>query len=85
MPTLKARDRVYKEDSDKAALLLQTFFPLQPELQGEEETREVAETDFSNLIGSQMPEEEVERAIFKSNLRKAPRPNGLSFQVWQEL
>ena len=32
-----------------------------------------------------MPEEEVERAIFRSNLRKAPGPNGLPFQVWQEL
>jgi hypothetical protein len=32
-----------------------------------------------------MPEEEVERAIFESNPRKALGPDGLSFQLWQEL
>ena len=32
-----------------------------------------------------MPEEEVERAIFGSNLRKVLGPNSLPFQVWQEL
>lgn len=70
----------------KQTPLLQTFFPPQPAPQGGQEVDETAiEAEVTDPIGSRLLEEEVERAIFSSNPRKAPGPDNLSFRVWQEL
>jgi hypothetical protein len=71
---------LYEEEQDKADLLLQTFFLLQPAPQGGQEVDETAvEAEVTDPVGSRLLEEEVERAIFSSNLRKALGPDDLSF------
>jgi hypothetical protein len=56
------------------------FFLLQPALQGRQEIDEIiVEADFTDLVGSRLLEEEVRRAIFSSNLRKALGIDNLSF------
>lgn len=86
LPTLRKDTRSYEEDQDKADLLLQTFFPPQPAPQGGQEADATAvEAEVTDPIGDRLLEEEVARAIFESNPRKAPGPDNLSFCVWQEL
>jgi len=82
LPTLTARNRTYQEDKEKAELLLQTFFPPQPELQGgQEREKTTMEAEIGDPIGSRLEAKKVKRAIFGSNPRKALRLDNLSFHI----
>ena len=86
LPALKAEGCTHEEDEDKARVLIQTFFPPQPEPQGGQTTEgNLKEAEAGDPIGDRLLEGEVEKAIFSSNPRKAPGPGDISFQVWQEL
>jgi hypothetical protein len=87
IPSLKGGETEAEDDREQAALFLQTFFPPQPEpdppISVPREQGESGELDDS--INFELLETEVQHAIFGSNPRKAPGPDGLPFRVWQEL
>jgi hypothetical protein len=76
-----------EEDSEKAEVLLQTFFPKQPDPQLQLQLQEGEQTTEStkDWNSKDVQESEVHYAIFSSNPRKAPGPDDLPFRVWQEL
>jgi ribonuclease HI/exonuclease III len=75
----------FEEDAAKAEVLLQTFFPQQPEPQAIDNEVEALEARPTDPIQQLLTDDEVERAIFNSNPRKAPGPDDIPFRVWQEL
>ncbi|RFU26788.1 hypothetical protein B7463_g9554, partial [Scytalidium lignicola] len=83
---LRREGEVAEEDGDKAEMLMRTFFPPQPEPEvnlqdpGSEDNN-----NTSDMSCSPISEEEVQEAIFSSNPRKAPGPDGIPFRAWQEL
>lgn len=84
MPTLQKDGQCFEEDNEKAQILLQTFFPPQPkpQLQGLDEPPTASQND---PIAQLLTEQEIKRAIFSSNPRKAPGLDDIPFRVWQEL
>lgn len=74
----------YEEEEEKARVLLDTFFPAQPQPTGIlQDNYQPAPT--ADTIGEEIREEECERAIFSSNPRKAPGPDDMPFRVWQAI
>lgn len=63
-------------------MLLQTFFPVPPA----PEPRQKPRTKTTPVEEwPELQEEEIRRAIFNPNPKKAPGENGLSFYVWRQL
>lgn len=86
IPPLKTENGLTDEDEVKAKVLLKTFFPPQPmpvRVEGEDTPYE--QEDPNDPIGAPIREEEVRRAIFSSNPRKAAGPDDIPFKVWQEV
>jgi hypothetical protein len=83
---LKAEGCTHEKDKDKAKILIQTFFPLQPEPQGGQiDKRNSKEAETEDLIGDRLLEDKVEKAIFSSNPRKASGPRDISFLLELQL
>jgi len=79
MPTLMADGVAVTEDSDKAQLLLKTFFPL---------TAPPAEEAIGHreqLPWERLGECEISRALDQAKKRTAAGPDGLPLLVWQNL
>ena len=86
IPPLQGQDHVVEEESEKAELLLQTFFPSQPEPQLQPQLMTQPEEEPSlDQLDRDIQESEIHWAIFNSNPRKAPGPDDIPFCVWQEL
>jgi hypothetical protein len=84
MPVLH-RDRIVARGEDGTTkMLTQAFFPIQPEPETRPSNAATnVDDNGDDLIQSLISEEEVRKAIFSSNPRKAPGPDGLPFRVWQ--
>ncbi|MGH7746248.1 MAG: hypothetical protein ACREQ5_16040, partial [Candidatus Dormibacteria bacterium] len=86
IPPLQGQGHVVEEESEKAELLLQTFFPSQPEPQLQPQLMTQPEEEPSlHQLDRDIQESEIHWAIFNSNPRKAPGPDDIPFCVWQEL
>ena len=70
-----------EEDSEKAEVLLQTFFPKQPNLQLQVQEGEQITEPTKDWSDKDIQESEVHYAIFSSNPRKALGLNDLLFWV----
>jgi ribonuclease HI/exonuclease III len=85
LPILQKNNTWYEEDQEKATVLLETFFPPQPEPLGLPQQQEQDTAPSTDPIRLPLSEDECRRAIFSSNPRKAPGPDDIPFRVWQEL
>ena len=86
IPPLQKGDGLTDEDEEKAEVLLQTFFPPQPQpISTQDDCQAHEQEDPSDPVAAQIREEEVKRAIFSSNPRKAAGPDDIPFRVWQEV
>lgn len=82
VPTLVKDDKAASTDEEKAEMLMETFFPPQatPREPGVNQAIQPEPVAMAPLT-----EDEVKRAIFTANPRKAPGADGLTFRVWREL
>ncbi|KAG9513247.1 hypothetical protein KCU93_g10112, partial [Aureobasidium melanogenum] len=83
VPTLQGPSGHIDQDEEKAAALLQAFFPPQPEPEGRNLGEE--ETTLPAQPHKKITEAEVRAAIFRSNPKKAPGPDDIPFLVWQRI
>jgi hypothetical protein len=84
IPELVVGETRYQSDSEKAKVLMDTFFPMppMPEVSNDptEQSGRAEPIDWPPLS-----KHEIKRAIFKSNPDKAAGLDEVSFRVWREL
>ncbi|MGH2507601.1 MAG: endonuclease/exonuclease/phosphatase family protein, partial [Ktedonobacteraceae bacterium] len=86
IPVLHRGEDIAETEELKASMLMQAFFPPQPEPVGSRDNIDFEpEGSAADMIHTPVLEEEVRHAIFSSNPRKAPGSDDLPFKVWQEL
>ncbi|KAI4732297.1 hypothetical protein E4T50_17119 [Aureobasidium sp. EXF-12298] len=83
VPTLQGPRGLVDQDEEKAAVLLQAFFPPQPE--PEDRSLDSEEINLRAQPYKRITEAEVRTAIFRSSPRKAPGPDDIPFLVWQKV
>lgn len=83
VPTLQGPRGLVDQDKEKAAVLLQAFFPPQPESEDRSPDRE--ETLVPAQPYKRITEAEVRTATFRSNPKKAPGPDNIPFLIWQKV
>lgn len=82
MPDLVEGEERAKTDTRKAEILMEAFFPIPPEPEGDSRyhRRPGQSPDWPELTMH-----EIETAIFKSSQDKAPGPDEITFRAWREI
>lgn len=81
IPVLHRGENIAETEELKASILMQTFFPPQPEPVGRDNIVFEPGGGAADIIHTSVLEEEVRDAIFSSNPRKAPGSDDLPFNV----
>jgi hypothetical protein len=88
VPTLVQGNESAETDEDKANMLMASFFPTPPEpCPGGGATRYTSRARLGR-VSQEMPRitaQEICQAIYRSNPRKAPGADEISFEMWRQL
>ena len=88
VPTLVHGGVAAETDEEKANMLMATFFPTPPEPSSGRGTAKKASRTGMRKVPQEVPkitDEEIRQAIFRSNPRKAPGADEITFEMWRQL
>ena len=88
IPTLHRETLTAESDEEKADMLMATFFPVPPEPMPGRGAAERRRKVGTGKVPEELPrvtEEEIRQAIYRSNPKKAPGADEISFEMWRRL
>ena len=88
IPTLVQDATTAETDEDKANMLRGGFFPVPPEPISGHKSNQSAEKVATSKVPKELPriiEEEIQQAVFRSNPKKAPGVDEITFEMWKRL